>query len=94
MVSTEFLSNSKVNASSIAELFYYFHADQGIVHDHLKDVPWENNFTLCDPAGAPIFCCWVQVRTDVCIPRQKYQVIAVVAHRNYSFCLTQQNKSV
>ena len=60
--------------------FYAFNA-HGIVcdyprvdweglHDHLRDVPWEDVFKLC--AAASQFCEWAQVGIDVNIPYHKY----------------------
>ena len=38
------------------------------LHDHLRDVPWENIFKLGASAAASEFCEWVQVGIDVYIP--------------------------
>ena len=73
--------------------------------DNLRDVPWEDIFKLIAPAAASEFCEWVQVVIDVYIPHRKYQVkphsspwfsaacAATIVHKNYFFCLYQQDKS-
>ena len=75
------------------------------LHDHLRDVPWEDIFKLSASAAASEFCEWVQVGIDVYIPHRKYQVkphsspwfsaacAAAIVHRNHFFRLYQQNKS-
>ena len=62
-------------------------------------------FKLSAPAAASEFCEWVQVGVNVYIPHRKYHVkphsppcfsaacAAAVVHRNYFFCLYQENKS-
>ena len=82
----------------------YSRVDWDDLHDHLRDVPWEDVFKL--GASAPSeFCEWVQVGIDVYIPHHKYQVkphsspwfsaacAAAIVHRNHFFRLYQQNKS-
>ena len=83
----------------------YSHADWDVLHDHLKDVPWEDIFKLSASASASEFCEWVQVGINVYIPHRKYQIkphsspwfsaacTAAIAHRNHFFRLYQQNKS-
>ena len=44
------------------------HADSDGLHDHLRDVPWEDIFKLGASAAASEFCGWVQVGIDVYIP--------------------------
>ena len=39
--------------------------------DHLRDVPWEDNFKLSASAIASGFCEWGQVGIDVHIPHRK-----------------------
>ena len=75
------------------------------LHDHLRDVPWENIFKLGVSAAAKEFCKWVQVGIDVYIHRCKNQFkphssqwfLAACAagkvQRNHCFCFHQQNKS-
>ena len=52
----------------------YSYTDWDSLHDHLKDVPWEDIFKLGAYAAASEFCGWVQVGTDVYIPHRKYQL--------------------
>ena len=72
----------------------------------MRDVLWKDIFKLsASTASAGEFCEWVQVGIDVYIPHCKYQVkphpyawflaacAAAIVHRNYFFCLYQQNKS-
>ena len=83
----------------------YSYTDWDSLHDHLKDVPWEDIFKLGASAAASEFCEWVQVGIDVYIPHRKYQVkphsspwfsaacAAAIAHRNHFFRLYQKDKS-
>ena len=83
----------------------YSCADWDSLHDHLRDVPWEDIFRLSASAAASEFCEWVQVGIDVYIPHRKYQVkphsspwfsaacAAAIVHRNHFFCLYQKDKS-
>ena len=64
------------------------------LHDHLRDVPWEYIFELTPSAASCKFC---DVRTDVYIPRHKYQIkphpspwfsvacAAAIVYRNHFF---------
>ena len=75
------------------------------LHDHLRDVPWEDIFKLSASAAASEFYEWVQVGIDVYIPHRKYQVkphsspwfsaacAAAIVHRNHFFRLYQRGKS-
>ena len=83
----------------------YSCADWDSLHDHLRDVPWEDIFRLSASAAASEFCEWVQVGIDVYIPHRKYQVkpqsspwfsaacAAAIVHRNHFFRLYQKDKS-
>ena len=83
----------------------YSHADWDGLHDHLRDVPWEDIFKLSASAAVSEFCEWVHVGIDVYIPHRKYQVkphsspcfsaacAAAIVHRNSFFHLYQQYKS-
>ena len=83
----------------------YSCADWDSLHDHLRDVPWEDIFKLGASAAASEFCEWVQVGIDVYIPHRKYQVkphsspwfsaacAAAIVHKNHFFCMYQQNRS-
>ena len=71
----------------------------------MRDVPWEDIFKLSASAAAVEFSELVQVRIDVYIPDQKYQVklhsspwfsaacAAAIVHRNHFFHLYQKDKS-
>ena len=79
----------------------YSHADWDGLHDHLRDVLWEDIFTLSASAPASEFCEWVQVGIDVYIPHGNYQVkphsfpwlsaacAATIVYRNHFFRLYQ-----
>ena len=83
----------------------YFCADWGRLHNHLRDVSWEDVLRLSASAAASGFCKWVQVGIDAYIPHRKYQVkshssswlsaasTAATVHRNHFFHLYQQIKS-
>ena len=83
----------------------YSRANWDGLRDHFRDVPWEDIFKLSVSAAASEFYEWVQVGIGVYIPHRKYQVkpqsspwfsaacAAAIVHRNYFFCLYQQNKS-
>ena len=100
----DFPSGSKEDATFHCTAYDYSHADWDSLHDHLRDVPWEDIFKLGASAATTEFCEWVQVAIDVYIPRRKYQVkphsfpcfsdacAATIAHRNHFFHLYQQNK--
>ena len=73
-ISIGFPLNSKQDA-----LFHWIACDYSCpdwdgLHDHLRDVPWEDIFKLSASAAASEFCEWVQVGIDVYIPHHKYQV--------------------
>ena len=65
-VSIDFPSNSQQDAPfhHIAP-DYFSCADWAGLHDHLRDVPWEDIFKLDTSATASEFCEWVQVGIDV-----------------------------
>ena len=82
----------------------YSRADWDGLHDHLRDVPWEEIFKLDASAATSEFCVWVQVDFDVDIPHRTYQVkphspwfsaacATAIVHRNHFFCLYQQYES-
>ena len=103
-VSIDFPINSKQDPPFHCVAYDYSCADWDGLHDHLRDVPWEDIFKLSACAAASEFCEWVQVGIDVYIPHHKYQVkphsspwfsaacAAAIVHRNHFFCLYQQNK--
>ena len=92
-VSIDFPINSKQDTPFHRVAYDYSRADWDCLHDHLRDVPWED------------ICEWVQVGIDVYIPHRKYQVkshsspwfsaacAAAIVHRSHFFRLYQQNKS-
>ena len=73
-VSTDFPLNSKQDALFHCITYDYSCADWDGLHDHLRDVLWEDVFKLSASAAASEFCEWVQVGIDVYIPHHKYQV--------------------
>ena len=104
-VSIDFPSNSQQDALFYFIGYDYFCADWDGLHDHLRDVPWEDIFKLSASATAGEFCEWVQVGIDLYIPHRKYQVkphsspwfsascAAAIVHRNHFFRLYQKDKS-
>ena len=103
-VSIDFPTNSH-DAPFHRIAYDYSRADWDGLCDHLRDVPWEDNFQLGASAAASEFCEWVQVGIDVYIPHRKYQVklhsspwfsaacAAAIVHRNHFFHLYQREKS-
>ena len=73
-ISIDFLSDSKRDALFHCIAYGYSRAHWSDLHDHLRDVPWEDIFKLSASAAASEFCEWVQVGITVYIPYCKYQV--------------------
>ena len=73
-VSIDFPSYSQQDGPFHRIAHDYSHADWDGLCDHLRDVPWEDNFKLSAPAAASEFCESGQVGIDVYIPHWKYQV--------------------
>ena len=73
-VSIDFPTNSQWDAPFYHIAYDYSCADWDGLHDHLRDVPWEDIFKLGVSAAASELCEWVQVRIDVYILHRKYQV--------------------
>ena len=104
-VSIDFPTNSQQDAPFHRIPYDYSGADWDGLHDHLRDVPWEDIFKLGASAAASEFCEWIQVGIDVYIPHRKYQIkshsspwfsaacAAAIVHRNHFFCLYQREKS-
>ena len=104
-VSIDFPTNSQQDAPFHRIAYDYSRADWDGLHDHLRDVPWEDIFKLGASAAASEFCEWIQVGIDVYIPHRKYQVkshsspwfsaacAAAIIHRNHFFRLHQREKS-
>ena len=98
-ISIDFPSNSQWDAPFQCIAYDYSRADWDGLHDHLRDVPWEDIFKLGASAAATEFCEWVWVESDVYIPHRKYQVkshsspwfsassAAVTVHGNHFFHL-------
>ena len=63
-VSIDFPSNSQQGALCHRIAYDYSRADWDGLHDHLRDVQWENIFKLGASAAAGKFCEWVQVGID------------------------------
>ena len=66
-VSIDFLSNSQRDAPFHHIACDYSCADWDGLHDHSRDVPWEDTFKFGASAAAREFCDWVQVGIDVYI---------------------------
>ena len=104
-VSIDFPSNAKWDTLFHCIAYNNSHTNWDGLHDHLRDVAWEDIFMFGASAAAIEFCEWVQVGIDVYHPHCKYQVnlhlspwfsaacSAAIFHRNHIFCLYQQNKS-
>ena len=60
-VSIDFPSNSQWDALFYRIAYDYSRADWDGLHDHLRDIPWEDIFKLDASAAASEFCQWVQV---------------------------------
>ena len=73
-VSIYFPSNPQQDALFHCKAYDYSCSDWDGLHDHLRDVPWEDIFKLGASAAVSEFCEWVQVGIDVYIPHRKYQV--------------------
>ena len=99
-VSIDFPINSKWDALFHSIAYDYSRAHWDGVHDHLRDIPWEDIFKVSTSAAASELCEWVQVGIDVYIPHCKYQVkphsspwfsaacAAAIVHRNHFFVCT------
>ena len=69
-VSIDFKTNSQQDASFHHIAYDYSRADWDCLHDHLRDVPWEDIFKLGAAATASEFCEWAQVGIDVYITQK------------------------
>ena len=70
-VSIDFPTNSQQDAPFHRIAYEYSCADWDGLHDHLRDLPWENTFKLSVSAAASKFCQWVQVGINVYTPQSK-----------------------
>ena len=105
MLLFDFPSNSKRDGLFHHIAYHYSDADWDVLHDHLRDVPWDDVFKISVSAAASEFCEWIQVAIDVYISHCKYQVkphlspwlaaacTAAIVDRNHFFPLYQQNRS-
>ena len=74
-LSFHWLSNNSKQDALFHDLAYdYSHTGWNGLHDHLRDVPWEDTCQLSASAAASEFCECIQVRIDVHVPHHKYQV--------------------
>ena len=100
-VSSNFPTNSQRDAPFHCIAHDYSRADWDGLHNHLRDVPWEDIFKLSASGATSEFFEWVQVGIDVYIPHQKYHsspwfsaaCAAAIVHRNYFFRFYQKDKS-
>ena len=100
-VSSNFPTNSQRDAPFHCIAYDYSRADWDGLHNHLRDVPWEDIFKLSASGATSEFFEWVQVGIDVYIPHQKYHsspwfsaaCAAAIVHRNYFFRFYQKDKS-
>ena len=79
MLLSQFPINSNQDTSIHSVPYYYSPADWDGLHDHLRDVPWEDIFKPSASAAASAaafseFCEWVQIGVDVYIPHHKHQI--------------------
>ena len=72
-VSIDFPTNSQQDAPFHRIAYDYSRADWDGLHDHLRDVPWEDIFKLGASAAASKFYEWIQVGIYVITPLCKYQ---------------------
>ena len=101
-VSIDIPTNSQQDVQFHHTAYDYSCADWDSLHDHLRDIPWEDIFKLGASAAASEFCEWVQVGIDVYIPHRKYQVkphsspwfsascAVAIVHRNHFFVCTKR----
>ena len=67
-VSTDFPSISRLGVPLLCIAYDHYCADWGVLHDHLRDVPWKDIFKLSASAAATDFRERFQVGIDVYIP--------------------------
>ena len=73
-VSIGFPSNSHRDAQFHCIAYDSSHADWDCLHNHLRDVTWEDIFKLSASPAACEFCEWVQAGINVYNPHHKHQV--------------------
>ena len=69
-VSTDFPTYSEQDSPFHCIAYDHSHADWDSLHDHLRDVPWEDIFKLSASAAASEFCELIWVEIDVYIPHR------------------------
>ena len=67
-LSSDFPSHSQQDVPFHCISYNYSHANWDGLHDHFRDVLWEDIFKLSASAAAREFCERIQVRIDVHIP--------------------------
>ena len=91
-VSFHWLSiNPKGDVPLHGMVYDYSWADCVGLHDHLRDVPWEDTFKLDASVAVSEFSEWIQVEINVYIPHDKYQIkpqLISIAHKNPFFICT------
>ena len=105
-VTTDFHSNSKVDAPFHCTTYDYLRANWGGLRNHLRGVPLEGILKFGTSPSDTEFCEWIQFGVDVYIPHCKYQAklhsspcfsaayATAIANRNLVLRLHQQNKSL
>ena len=73
-VSIDVPSNLQQDALFHCIGYDHSHADWDGLHDHLRDVPWDDILKPGSSPAASEICEWAQVVIDVYIPHRKYQV--------------------
>ena len=94
-VSIGFPSYSQRNALFHCIACDYSHADWDGLHDHLRDVWWEDIFKLCASTAATEFCEWVQVGiNDISLIRSiTSRLTHILGLQQQVFCFYQKDKS-
>ena len=72
LLSIDFSSNSQWDAPFHRIAYDYSHADWDGLHDHLRDILWEDIFKFDASTVGSEFCEWVRVGIIVYIPHRKY----------------------
>ena len=79
-VSIDFPSSSKRDAPFYCIAYDYSRVDWDGLHDHLRDVPWEDIFKCSASAAANEFSESVQVGVDVYIPHPNFRSSSTHLH--------------
>ena len=86
-VSTDFPTNSQWDALFNCIAYDYSHAGWDGLHDHLRDIPWEDIFKNSASAAASEFCEWVQNGIGVYIPYLSIRLSPTLLHDLQLFVL-------